>query len=138
MRALSTKLEKMPRSFASPSSYNIKGYAGVCCITTYVSKRKKELTFRGGWYVYLHFHDVIFLQNVRTCSKRKFFLMFRNVSCYTTDPRLDIQKVNVIRCKVILLVRSTFIGHNRGPYIRDALYSMAERVRSYVASATQW
>ena len=24
---------------------------GVCCIKTYVSKRKKELTFQGGWYV---------------------------------------------------------------------------------------
>ena len=24
---------------------------GVCCIKTYASKRKKELTFRGGWYV---------------------------------------------------------------------------------------
>ena len=62
---------------------------GVCCITTYVSKRKKELTFRGGWYVYLDFHDVIFLQNVPTSSKRKFFLTFRNVTCYTTDPRLQ-------------------------------------------------
>ena len=26
----------------------------------------------GGWYVYLDFHDVIFLQNVPTSSKRKF------------------------------------------------------------------
>ena len=81
----------MPRSFASPSSYNVKGYAGVCCITTYVSKRKKELTFRGGWYV-LEENYIMKIQvkvptpKIRThvsyVSKRNFLPNTPQLQCY--------------------------------------------------------
>jgi len=49
----------MPTLIANPDS-------GVCCIKSYVSKRKKRGYVLEGWYVYMIFHDLIFLQKVPT------------------------------------------------------------------------
>ena len=58
-------------SISPTASETCKKYStGVCCVKSYVSKSKKHGYVLEGWYIYMIFHVVIFLQNLPTPKNR--------------------------------------------------------------------